>query len=193
MNRFIASFAVIAALSLGSAASAAVVVGPNVGGYATFTDTNTGLNWVKLDSFFDLSHNRMAALVTAAGFTVAERPAVETLLNSLSLGAGEWAGYKAIMGDAPNRELIWGSYAPVGGANLVGWAFAYDNASSWSFVDITQDADVVPNGGSNAADMNIWAFVQGGGVIPEPATWAMMIAGFGLVGFAARRRGAAIA
>lgn len=27
-----------------------------------------------------------------------------------------------------------------------------------------------------------------GGVIPEPATWAMMIAGFGLVGAAARRR-----
>jgi hypothetical protein len=30
-----------------------------------------------------------------------------------------------------------------------------------------------------------------GGVIPEPATWAMMIAGFGLVGAAARRRRAA--
>jgi hypothetical protein len=27
------------------------------------------------------------------------------------------------------------------------------------------------------------------GVIPEPATWAMMIAGFGLVGWASRRRG----
>lgn len=27
-----------------------------------------------------------------------------------------------------------------------------------------------------------------GGVIPEPATWGMMILGFGLVGFAARRR-----
>jgi hypothetical protein len=27
-----------------------------------------------------------------------------------------------------------------------------------------------------------------GGVVPEPATWAMMIAGFGLVGAAARRR-----
>jgi len=27
-----------------------------------------------------------------------------------------------------------------------------------------------------------------GGVIPEPATWAMLITGFGLVGFAARRR-----
>jgi hypothetical protein len=28
----------------------------------------------------------------------------------------------------------------------------------------------------------------GGGVVPEPATWAMMIAGFGLVGAAMRRR-----
>jgi hypothetical protein len=28
----------------------------------------------------------------------------------------------------------------------------------------------------------------GGDVIPEPASWAMMIAGFGVVGFAARRR-----
>ncbi len=31
----------------------------------------------------------------------------------------------------------------------------------------------------------------GAGGVPEPATWAMMIMGFGLVGFAARRRGIA--
>ena len=31
-------------------------------------------------------------------------------------------------------------------------------------------------------------FNGSGGVIPEPATWAMMIAGFGMVGAAARRR-----
>lgn len=30
-----------------------------------------------------------------------------------------------------------------------------------------------------------------GGAVPEPATWAMMIAGFGMVGCMARRRGAA--
>ena len=31
------------------------------------------------------------------------------------------------------------------------------------------------------------------GAVPEPATWAMLITGFGMVGFAARRRSAAIA
>lgn len=31
-------------------------------------------------------------------------------------------------------------------------------------------------------------FDPGGGVVPEPATWAMLLSGFGLVGFAARRR-----
>lgn len=33
----------------------------------------------------------------------------------------------------------------------------------------------------------------GAGAIPEPATWAMLITGFGLVGFAARRRRTALA
>jgi hypothetical protein len=31
-----------------------------------------------------------------------------------------------------------------------------------------------------------------GGAVPEPATWAMMIAGFGLIGVAARRQRRAI-
>lgn len=35
-------------------------------------------------------------------------------------------------------------------------------------------------------------FDPGGGEVPEPATWAMLIAGFGLVGAAARRRHAAL-
>lgn len=41
-----------------------------------------------------------------------------------------------------------------------------------------------------AADRSFKANVSGtfAGAIPEPATWALMIAGFGMVGFAARRR-----
>lgn len=41
------------------------------------------------------------------------------------------------------------------------------------------------NAGSNQITLNIGQAVA---AVPEPATWAMMIAGFGMIGFAARRR-----
>ena len=45
------------------------------------------------------------------------------------------------------------------------------------------------NGGSNPG----FEGIVSGGIFPEPATWTMMIAGFGLVGLTARRRAAAVA
>jgi hypothetical protein len=183
-----------AALAFGTAASAAVVVGPTVGGYSTFTDTNTGLNWVRMDSFFDKSHNEMATAVTAAGFTVAGWSDVSALLETLPLpNAATWDSYAAIMGRAPNRELIWGSFAPVKSNGNIDWAFSFRGASSWTAFNFDWPANTAPNAGTRDADMNIWAFVGGTPPVPEPATWAMMIAGFGLVGAAMRRRAAAIA
>jgi hypothetical protein len=41
---------------------------------------------------------------------------------------------------------------------------------------------------NNSRDFEKLIFVDNGGAVPEPATWAMMLAGFGLLGFAARRR-----
>jgi hypothetical protein len=62
----------------------------------------------------------------------------------------------------------------------------------------------VGGGGYESDNHTVGYFTGRGGVIPEPATWAMMIAGFGLVGaslrqrnkatgFAARRRKATVA
>ncbi len=45
---------------------------------------------------------------------------------------------------------------------------------------------------SRAMDNNPF-YIRQLGVVPEPATWAMLITGFGLVGFAMRRRKSAIA
>lgn len=48
-----------------------------------------------------------------------------------------------------------------------------------------------PNGTGWIANTIRPGLPGGGGVIPEPATWAMLIAGFGLIGTALRRRRAA--
>jgi hypothetical protein len=46
---------------------------------------------------------------------------------------------------------------------------------------------------SNDDELDTVSFLSGTGAIPEPASWILMIAGFGLVGASARRRRAVVA
>ena len=176
---------------MSTSANAAIVMGPTVGGVATFTDTMTGRNWARLDTYFGKSHDQMAADIIGKGFTVAVTADVNALLGTLPLGSGEWTGYAAIMGRAPVRDLIWGSFAPVSQSGSIGWSYAFSGAGAWTTDIDVFPSNVVPNQGGDA-DMNIWAYA-GGGNVPEPASWAMLIAGFGLVGAAMRRRATVVA
>ena len=122
--------------ALPETASAGIIYGPVYNGFLTFTDIDTSLSWLRLDSFTNTSHDDMAAAVEAAGFTVATRSDVETLLGSLPIfDSSDWTLYANIMGRAPVRNLIWGSYGPVDANGNIGWANAFDFMTVWNFDD----------------------------------------------------------
>lgn len=86
------------------------------------------------------------------------------------------------------------SYSSGGIVDLVGLGFDFTVDANGilrlefydSFDDFANDWDGIWRSGNLAIQWSVAGDEPP--VIPEPATWAMMIAGFGLVGFAARRR-----
>ena len=187
MNKMIFALALASTALVATNAQANTVAGPSVGGFSTFTDQNSGRNWLRLDSFFNKSADDMIAAATPAGFTLANQSDVTALLASLPLNgsAAAWDDYRAVMGGAPNRDLIWGAFAgSVSG--MVGWAWSYRGESSWSNYDNEDMLANIPNSGTPDADLNLWAYSVGGAV-PEPTTWAMMIGGLAIVGISMRR------
>jgi len=180
-----AALSLAASFSFTTAASAAIPAGPTEGSLTTFIDTNTGLEWLRLDNFFNASLNQMVTAANAQGFTFATEAQVHTLLNTLPLNAGQWSADASVMGSAPNRALMWGAYDD--GGNPYGWAFSFNGDTAWSFANDQAQAGAVQNANSDSADMNVWAFRVAGSV-PEPATWAMMLLGFAGIGAVMRAR-----
>ncbi len=181
---WIVALAVFLTLVCAQPANAVIANYIDIGGFTTFQDLNTNRVWMDMDNFFGQNTTTMVAAAATAGFSFGTKADVLQLLNSLPLTSGEWLNiYKPIMMDAPNRELIWGSYDD--GGDPWGFAYAYDTDPSWSFVDNVVAGSSVPNQGSPYEDMNIWAY-QVGAVIPEPSTLGLL--GLGLVGLCVCRR-----
>jgi hypothetical protein len=125
------------------------------------------------------------------GYTIAS-------LNAALTGAGLAAGL-----DANGAGSAWsGGYFShdivSGGTCLVsgdfGCVFTVGTAGAGSFGIGGQTAPLFHSSGGTELRANQLAYVaDAGGVVPEPASWAMLIAGFGLVGAVARRRRAVAA
>jgi len=180
------SIAALVGTSLAGAAHADVINHADVGSFTTFEDTNTGRVWLDLNNFFNQTPDSMIAAATSAGFTFATETDLHDLLVTLPLTGGQWASYSAIMGSAPDRPIIWGTFDD--GGDPFGYASAYDGEVEWMRAGDIAPGNVIQNANTPAADMNIWAFqdvaVPTG--VPEPITLSLFSAG--LLGAVAMRR-----
>lgn len=181
MKKLLATISVVSMMCLVNvnSASAAVINSGDVNGLKTFQDTNTGRIWLDMNNFFNKSTTDMVSIANKAGFIFATKSDVSALLGSLPLTNGEWTNYSQIMGSAPNRDLIWGSYDD-GSTSTVGWAWAFSSDKSWNIVDNTwmpseMTYDSIPNADGDSADLNIWAYAP----VPEPASMILGLMSLG--------------
>jgi hypothetical protein len=177
-------------------AHANIVAGGNVDGFGTFVDESTGRTWLRLDNFFDKSPDQMVAAISGTGFQLATYDDLAPLLASLTpITNTGWNADAAIMGSAPDRNIIFGAFAG-STPGMVGWAYGADWDTVWSVLFDQAPSFVTPNGGTDAADMNLWAYQEkpdngdntNPAGVPEPMSWVMMLSGFAAVGFAMRSR-----
>lgn len=119
----------------------------------------------------------------------------------LPAGAGVFDGSQAAW-DAldPEWKIDGGTPIDFGvtlyGVNIIGAHFGNAFETAENNVSVFWQIDFGTEGGTlTLANPQGWsnAVLYTPGVVPEPATWAMMIAGFGMTGAAIRRRKARIA
>lgn len=109
-------------------------------------------------------------------------------------------------GPAPIDFIFAAGNVPLNGASVEGTVFfnAPGNgacAAAYFFNAERNNCDyndavvggIFGNGGPFTGNSNVETWVIRGNAVPEPASWAMLIAGFGLVGAVQRRRLAAVA
>jgi len=182
-------------LALAGTANAGIINSANVGSLTTFQDTGTGRVWLDLNNFFDASASHgttgfdMISIAAASGFTIANTIDLHQLLDGLPLDGGQWSSYASIMGFGAQRNLIWGMFEGSTSPNYP-YAWAFSNSGQWNFGGSTNAANVQNAGSPGSVDMGLWAYAPGSIVsaVPEPETYAMLLAGLGLMGGMARRR-----
>ena len=190
MTKFLLSTAAVAALALVAApASAAttVVNFDNLTGFGTLADGYGGINWNQNFFYYDTPQNPYTAsspntrIFSNYGLHPAGQqdqlifnfPTLQKFIGLFAAGAGQ--------GQV--------SYDLYKGGILVGSSASIVTNSTPTFLgnSYTGTVDEVRINGQNGFSV-FDDVTYASGAVPEPAAWALMLAGFGLVGGAMRRR-----
>jgi hypothetical protein len=168
-------------------------------------DTDTGIRWLKLDATLGVSFNDVAANLDAgeryAGFTIASKFDVGRLFvdagfpNYQQVPVGKVYTAAELAAGPSFTELFGGVVYASGDGRSAGKVaeaifpgLNYGAAMYWSATRGGEWYDDASNFGFNdvaRADSGTWLMAA----IPEPSTYALMLAGLALVGVSARRRG----
>lgn len=140
----------------------------------------------KVKQFFVIDTNGAADITALSGAAAA---AATTVVKSSKpfldlVGALTAAGIPASQIPAKIEGLAFGRDVTLNGATYHTLFVANDN----DFVPATAGANQFFVFGFQDADLPGYVAQQFAAAVPEPATWAMMVAGFGLAGVALRRR-----
>jgi hypothetical protein len=160
-----------------STAMAAAALGCAALGSASSAGAATILNAYGYD--FGYGDNAIAGVFNDNAFAYSD-----VKINGVdfgSLAAGATAGWLAL------GDNEYGSNGPFTVDVMVG-----GKTFSGVFFDAQNDSDCSVSFGCDSTPISVGELVVSGSV-PEPATWALMLGGFGLAGVALRRRPVAIA
>ncbi|MBX3621798.1 MAG: PEP-CTERM sorting domain-containing protein [Rhizobacter sp.] len=171
------------------------------GGRTLIQDSQTGLEWLKLDVTLGLSYESVTAQMDAGelffGFSVASASQVNTLFQN----GGVWAPLSAMT--SAEALAAGASFADFFGGHDGGDSFVSEgmtNAAMGPFNSVHQSAGISYRPGTSVsswddayhsgatANVGTWLMRPAVAPIPEPGTAGLMVLGLAAVGAVVRRR-----
>ena len=168
-------FAMLLLCGMSNGVLAILVDLPDTAEFGYFLDTESGLIWMDIDSYFNKNYFEVESVLVGTGFHIAKLEETQQLQNSSNMQT--WEELKLIIGDSASRELIWGFFDDGNGNNLESWMewwhdFGHTDWHVWIDCDLKE---------YKWPDLGAWVVSDAPG--PEPSTWLLLLFGLsGMVG-----------